>query len=130
MSSAIRILITDDKPGTRRGLTAVLSFLPQVKIVAEAANGQEALQQIAAHKPDVVLMDVRMPLMDGLEATRQIKQQWPTMYVIVLSMYSHYKAAALAAGADVFLIKGCPYKMLQDAVLASTPQAKPSPVSS
>ena len=130
MSSMIRILITDDKLGTRRGLKAVLTFIPQVKIVAEAANGQEALQLIAMHKPDVVLMDIRMPVMDGLEATRQIKQQWPNLHVITLSMYSHYEAEALAAGADVFLVKGCPYKMLQDAVLSSSPQTKPLPVSS
>lgn len=130
MENPIRILITDDKPGTRRGLRAVLTFVPQVEIIAEAANGQEAMQLVAAHQPDVVLMDIRMPLMDGLEATRKIKQKWPAVRVIVLSMYSQYQTEALAAGADIFLTKGCPHATLQDAILSRTSRTKQLPVSS
>ena len=68
-------------------------------------------------RPDVVLIDARMPVMDGLEATRLIKDKWPEVKVIVLTMYPMYRAKALAVGADDFLVKGCPPEDLLEAIL-------------
>lgn len=80
-------------------------------MVGDAANGREAVRLVGERHPDVVLMDVRMPLMDGLEATRLIKDQWPEVKVIVLTMYDvHW--AALAAGADAVVAKGDPPERL------------------
>ena len=76
------------------------------------------MRLVEALQPEVVLMDARMPGMDGLEATYQIKGRWPQIRVIVLSMYRAYQAEALAAGADVFLVKGCAAEELLGAILA------------
>jgi DNA-binding NarL/FixJ family response regulator len=108
MVKGIQILIVDDQPRARQGLRALLSTVPQVKGIREASNGQEALQIAIESEPDVVLMDVVMPTMDGLEATRQIKAQHPAIKVIVLSMYGDYQEKARAAGADAFVTKGEP----------------------
>jgi DNA-binding NarL/FixJ family response regulator len=86
-------------------------------VVGEAADGQQAVQMVAECRPDVVLMDAQMPVIDGLEATRLIKDRWPGVKVIVLTMYPMYRAKALAVGADVFLIKGCPPEDLLQAIL-------------
>jgi DNA-binding NarL/FixJ family response regulator len=82
----------------------------------EAADGQEAVRLVAECRPDVVLMDARMPVMDGVEATRLIKERWPEVRVVVLTMYPTYREDALAAGADAFLIKGCPASELVAAI--------------
>jgi len=103
----IRVLIADDRLSSRNGLRALLATQLEIEIVGEAADGQEAVQMAEQFQPDVVLMDVRMPVMDGLEATRIIKGRWPEVKVIILTMYPSHQAAALAAGADVFLVKGC-----------------------
>lgn len=111
-----RVLIVDDQRPTRQGLKAVLTLSPQVEIIGEAADGQESVDLVAKHHPDVVLMDVQMPVMDGLEATRHIKSRWPEVRVVVLTMHANYRTRALAAGADAFLIKGCPSEMLRAAI--------------
>jgi DNA-binding NarL/FixJ family response regulator len=111
-----RVLIVDDQRPTRQGLKAVLTLSPQVEVIGEAADGQESVDLVAEHHPDVVLMDVQMPVMDGLEATRHIKSRWPEVRVVVLTMHANYRAKALAAGADAFLIKGCPSEMLRAAI--------------
>jgi len=113
-----RVLIADDQQPVREGLRCLLSMLSQVEVVGEAADGQDALHLVAEHHPDVVLMDIQMPVMDGLEATRCIKSQWPGVRVIVLTLYARYRSKAIAAGADVFLLKGCAYEVLQEAILA------------
>ena len=117
-----RVLIADDRRSVREALRCLLSFSPQVEIVGEAMDGQTAVHLVEEHHPDVVLMDIQMPVMDGLEATRRIKCQWPEVRVIVLTMYARYRPKALAAGADVFLLKGCVFKVLQDAILARWPE--------
>ena len=102
----IRIVIADDSARARDGLRALLTTWPEVEVVGEAVNGQEALKRVAECRPDIVLMDLQMPVLDGVQATQQIKHRWPTVMVIVLTMYATERVAALAAGADAFLIKG------------------------
>jgi DNA-binding NarL/FixJ family response regulator len=111
-----QIVIVDDQRPTRRGLQALLSFWPQVEVIGEAANGQDAVDLVAERRPDVVLMDVRMPVMDGLEATRRIKRQAPGVKVILMTLHAEYQAEALAAGADAFLVKGGNSEVLRNAI--------------
>jgi len=111
-----RILIVDDQRPTRKGLHALLSFWSQVEVIGEAVDGQDAVNLVTERRPDVVLMDIRMPVMDGLEATRRIKSQTPGVRVIVLTLYAEYQAKALAAGADAFLVKGGPSEALRNAI--------------
>jgi DNA-binding NarL/FixJ family response regulator len=111
------VLIVDDRFQARDALRTLLDISPTVTVVAEAANGQEAVQLTEQCRPDVVLMDAHMPGMDGLEATRLIKERWPVCKVIVLTAYAFHRINALAAGADAFLIKGCPPEELLAAIL-------------
>ena len=106
MNSKLRVLVVDDLEANRQGVIALLEFEPDIEVILEAANGQEAVQLAGDEQPDVILMDVRMPVMDGVEATRQIKARWPQTKIIILTMYPSNKAEALAAGADRFLLKG------------------------
>lgn len=106
MAQCIRVLIVDDSAHARVGLRALLATLPEVEVIGEATNGEHALKCIAASHPEVVLMDVQMPIMDGLEATRQIKKRWPDITIIMLTMYGARQRAAQEAGADVFVVKG------------------------
>jgi DNA-binding NarL/FixJ family response regulator len=121
MERRIRVLIADDRPTTRRGLRALLTLIPQVEVVGEAADGGESIQRVSERQPDVVLMDMQMPGIDGLEATRHIKRQWPEVKVIALTMHAKYRSAALAAGADAFLLKDGAPDALLGAILAQTP---------
>jgi DNA-binding NarL/FixJ family response regulator len=116
MDQGIRVLIADDGTPSRNGLRALLASLPAVEVVREASDGQEAIRLIEDAQPDVVLMDVRMPELDGLRATRLIKRRWPWVRVVVLTLYATYLAEALAAGADSFLVKGCPTEELVNAL--------------
>jgi DNA-binding NarL/FixJ family response regulator len=102
----IRLLIADDNAATRAATIALLETSGQQTAIWEAADGEEAVQLAKSIQPDVVLIDVQMPRLDGIEATRCIKQCWPAIKVIVLTMYTTYQTAAMAAGADVFLLKG------------------------
>jgi DNA-binding NarL/FixJ family response regulator len=89
---------------------------PELEVIGEAADGQQAIHLVEERLPDVVVMDARMPIMDGMQATRLIKRRWPEVKVVVLTMYPVYRAQALAAGADAFLIKGCPPEELLEAI--------------
>ncbi len=119
MVKAIRILIVDDQRRTRQSLKALLATNFQSMEMQEAANGVEAIHYAEDWKPHIVLMDARMPELDGIEATRIIKTKTPEVRVIVLSMYAEYQAAALAAGADAFVSKGEPPEQLLAALTAA-----------
>lgn len=106
MKQPIRVLIADDSAHARDGLRALLATWPEVAVIGEAANGHEAVQLVAQCEPDIVLMDLNMPVLSGAEATRRIKQRWPAVTVIVLTVYAAEQQAARAAGADAFVIKG------------------------
>ncbi|MFL5831767.1 MAG: response regulator [Solirubrobacteraceae bacterium] len=114
--SRIRVLIVDDQPLARAGFRSVLEATGQIDVVAEAATGGEALIQARQHNPDVVLMDVRMPGMDGIEATRQM----PRQKVLILTTFGldEYIIEALRAGASGFLLKDAPIEELLRAVRA------------
>ena len=106
MAQPIRVLIADDSARTRQGLRVLFATWPEITVVGEAADGQEAMRLVAESQPDVVLMDLHMPVLDGVQATQLIKQQWPAVIVVALTMYAVEQSAALAAGADAFVIKG------------------------
>jgi DNA-binding NarL/FixJ family response regulator len=113
----IRLVIADDAPRSRDGLRALLATWPEVEVVGEAADGQQAVHLVEECRPDVVVMDARMPVMDGLEAARLVKDRWSEVKVVLLTMYPTYRAQALAAGVDAFLVKGCPPEQLLKAIL-------------
>jgi len=114
--SRIRLLLADDHAFCRRALRVLLSTWPEVELVADAENGCEVLDLVEATQPDVVLMDLQMPVCDGLEATRRIKRRWPHVRVIALTVHDSSRAAARAAGADCFLLKGCRLEDLSAAI--------------
>ncbi len=113
-----RVLIVDDVPQVRRELRTLLPLLDAIDVVGEAADGQRAVELAAALQPDVILMDVEMPLMDRLAATRLIKPQCPQCRVIILSIHDDeaVRARARSAGADDFVDKGAPLAALLQAI--------------
>jgi DNA-binding NarL/FixJ family response regulator len=117
MKQPIRVLLVDDQPSVRKGLKALLAFYPEILVVGEAVNGEEALQLVVEHLPQVVVMDLQMPVMDGVAATRLIKTQWPAIKVIILTVQAARRSEALAAGADTFLLKGNGPEVLPQAIL-------------
>jgi DNA-binding NarL/FixJ family response regulator len=113
-TTPIRLLIADDRERTRRALRALLSSRPGVEVVGEAGDGQEALAQVEQVLPDLVILDVRMPRLDGIAATARIKARWPRVRVIVHSLAVDRREEALAAGADAFVAKdGRPDELLE-----------------
>ncbi len=107
MPNHIRILIVEDQRIVREGLRAVLEDEPEIAIVGEAADGQAALEQFARLRPDVVLMDLQMPVVDGPEATRRIRELAPEARILVLTTYAtdEFIFKALRAGAQGYLLK-------------------------
>ena len=103
----IRILTVDDHPVLREGIAAVLSAAADMVLVAEASNGREAIEQFRVHRPDVTLMDLQMPLLNGTDAILAIRQDFPEARIIVLTTYSGDAQAlrALKAGASGYLLK-------------------------
>jgi two-component system invasion response regulator UvrY len=101
----IRVLVVDDQRRARQSMHALLATADRVAQVREAESGEEALAEIESFAPHLVLMDARMPAMDGLEATRRIMSRWPRIRVIVMSMYPEYQEEARVAGAVAFLAK-------------------------
>ena len=97
-----RVLIVDDKRSARQGLKAFLARIPEIAVVGEAANGLEAVDLTAVHHPDVVLMDVQMSPVDGLEATRRIKSQWPEISIIILTLHLYITGKRCRLGPMLF----------------------------
>jgi DNA-binding NarL/FixJ family response regulator len=114
----IRLLLVDDQDLIRRGLNALLSTYPTLEVVGEASNGQEAVTLVAKLQPDVVLMDVRMPITDGVSGTRQIRQQFPETKILMLTTFDdqEYVSQALQAGASGYLLKDTPFEELTQAI--------------
>ena len=113
-----RVLIVDDNPQVRQELRTLLPLAGEIEIVGEAANGQEAIRLVQALQPEVVLMDLEMPILDGYEATRQIKAGSPSCRVVALTVHG-YEAArqkASQSGVDVFLVKGVSVETLVQAI--------------
>ncbi|MGW3819080.1 response regulator [Streptomyces sp. NPDC005046] len=104
----IRVLIADDHPVVRRGMSALLASLDGVEVVAEAANGEEALREAQLSRPDVVVMDIQMPVLDGVEATRRLTALLPEVAVLVVTMFEDDETvvSAMRAGARGYLLKG------------------------
>lgn len=110
----IRTLIVDDAPDVRRDLRTALTLAGNIEVVGEAANGLEALYLAEALQPAVVLLDLEMPVMDGYEAARQIKNRFPGCRVAALTIHSYESAhrKAIEAGVDDFVVKGAPLETL------------------
>lgn len=106
--TGIRVLIVDDMAQVRRDLRTVLSLTGEVDIVGEAGDGEEAIRQAETLQPEVVLMDLEMPVLDGFAATRRIKANCPSMRVVALTIHSYPSARSKAfqAGVDDFIEKG------------------------
>lgn len=124
-SRTLRVLIADDNAESRSGLKALLETSPRVLVVGQAADGLEAVRLADRHRPDVALIDVRMPILDGLDATRRIKERWPGTRVVAISMCGAFRVGAAAAGADAFLVKGGASDELMAAVVAGRVSAAP-----
>jgi two-component system, NarL family, response regulator NreC len=107
MMSQIRIMLVDDHQVIRTGLKSFLETQPDFQVVGEAGNGREAIERALELRPDIVLMDITMPEMDGLEATRQLKKLWPECVVLSLTVHEdkYYFMEMLAAGASGYLTK-------------------------
>ncbi|MFE4592840.1 response regulator [Streptomyces laurentii] len=114
----IRVLIVDDQIMVREGFSVLLGAMPDIEVVGEAVNGREAVERVAALHPDVVLMDIRMPEMNGIDATREIVAADEDAKVLVLTTYDldEYVYQALRAGASGFLLKDASARQLADGV--------------
>ncbi len=114
----IKVLSVDDHPLVRDGINFAIQSQADMVVVGEAANGQEAVDMFRQHRPDVTLMDLNLPVMNGIDATREIKRIAPTARVLVLTTYSGdmQAARALQAGADGYLLKGSLRKELVQAI--------------
>ncbi len=114
----IRVAIVDDQDLVRTGFRMILEDLPDLEIVGEASDGAQAVRLVGSYRPDVTLMDVRMPTMDGVEATRRIVSRDPSARVLILTTFDldEYAFAGLRAGASGFLLKDVPVHELANAI--------------
>ena len=128
-----RVLIIDNQPRARRSLHALLTAMHwsdsaaggfagaesgrQIEIIDEASDSQTAIEKVVLLRPDVVVMELQKPELEGLEAIKMIRGRWPEVRIVVLTLYATERASALEAGADVFLLKGCSTSELRAACL-------------
>jgi DNA-binding NarL/FixJ family response regulator len=120
-TTKIRLLIVDDQALFREGLNTLLSVWDDLEVIGEASNGQEALEHTAVLQPDVVLMDIRMPVLDGVAATRRLHVEHPGVKVIMLTTFDddEYVFEGLRAGAVGYLLKDVPSDKLVEAIRAA-----------
>src|SRR6201996_9335321 len=118
MNDPIRILIVEDHAVVRQGLAALLRTVPEFSVVAEASDGHEAIQLFRVHQPDITLMDLRLPQMNGVEATASIRVEFPQARIIVLTTFDGDEDIyrALQAGARGYLLKGMTGEELMDGI--------------
>jgi DNA-binding NarL/FixJ family response regulator len=132
MSERIRIMLVEDHQVVRQGLAALLASAPDLEIVGSVGNGQEGVESYRTLQPDVVLMDLQMPKMNGVDATRKIRQEFPEARVVVLTTYDGDEDIfrALQAGAKGYLLKGMPFDELLKTIRAvhSGKSRIPSPI--
>lgn len=116
----VRVLVVDDQQLMRDGLASLLSIQEGIEVVGAASNGQEAIEQALAQRPDVILMDVRMPMMDGVAATAHLRRQAPECQILMLTTFDddEYVVEALRAGASGYLLKDLPAHRLAQAIHA------------
>lgn len=114
----IKVLITDDHQLFREGLANLLFSASDIEVIAQAENGKDAIEKAKHFKPDVALLDIAMPEMNGIEATRELKKIMPELKIVAVSMHSdrQYVKGILEAGADGYLLKNCTYRQLTDAI--------------
>jgi DNA-binding NarL/FixJ family response regulator len=114
----IRVLIADDHTLVRAGIRSLLEKLPDIVVLAEAANGREVLRLVVEHRPQIVLMDIAMPELNGIETTRQLTEEHPNVRAIILSIHSEEEHVyqALRAGASGYLLKGTSIEELELAI--------------
>jgi len=117
----MKIVVVDDQTAVREGLVTILELLPGIDVVGAGADGVEAIELVEQHQPDVVLMDLRMPRVDGVEATKQVRVRSPATQVVVLTTYADDESviAALAAGAIGFLTKDASREQIRLALEAA-----------
>jgi len=114
----INVLVVDDHPIVRVGIVAIINGKPDMAVVAQCGTGEEAVELFEQHQPDIVLMDLRLPKMSGVEAIRSIRMRHPKACFVVLTTYEGDEDIyqALEAGARAYVIKGMPHEMLIDAL--------------
>ena len=119
-ASPIRILAVDDHPLVRQGIAGLIGVQPDMVLVGEASNGRDAIQQFRTHRPDVTLMDLQMPEMNGLDALIAIRNEFPEAKIIVLTTYAGDMQIrrALKAGAQAYLLKNTLHKELMETIRA------------
>jgi len=121
MSATVRVVIADDHPVVRAGLRGMLESEPEIEVVAEATNGREAVSLVGRLEPQVVLMDLQMPELDGVDATKQIRDRYPETKVLVLTTFDTDAdiTRAINAGATGYLLKDAPRQELFQAIRAA-----------
>lgn len=120
MADTIRLVIADDHPVVREGLAAMCNRRPDLTVVAEADNGEQAVAVVLEHRPDVVLMDLRMPVLGGVDAIGKIRVEWPEARILVMTTFDGDEDIfrALQAGARAYLLKDTPREEIVDAIRA------------
>lgn len=114
----VRVMIADDSLDSRKGLHALLGTFPGIELVQQdACNGEEAVRLAQVNHPDVLIIDIKMPKLDGIHAIQRIKSTCPEMNVVALTLYTTYRREALQVGADCFLLKGCQAQDLYNAIM-------------
>ncbi len=115
----IKVMVVDDHPLMRVGVASIINARPDMTVVAQTGTGEEAVELFPQHKPDITLMDLRLPKMSGVDSIRAIRARWPNARFVVLTTYEGDEDIhrALEAGAKGYVIKGMPYQTLIDSLL-------------